>query len=429
MSPSPRGGEGLRALLLLLLLPFVMSCTAIDSTTRIERGPLLRTYERPVLLPGGVTSDVRVDWPMLKLTVVGYDVCRAEQVEEYAEEKITERTSGASGPALSTGIANTLASAVLLVVSFAVASSANTNLIDAGGFYGPSTRQYLQGASLVTLGIGLPALAVGLIARARTGEEVEAMRAEQVISQKDVRCNERPVTGPMTLVSAQGVPLPLQAADGALDVDGTKLTITPQTMRFADREVELTEEAQAMFFAWGACVALEQEGGKTLDSLSETGLLARAERLRECRIVRGDALKDAVAAADAELTRRRESGGPAAWAPGTNVSTFEEAVSAYAPTLKLSPNSKDLAVLDAPEAAEGRAVLLEGIVGEGITENIGIIQIGERQVFLFIPPRKSWGGTFPNGTRVEVVALISGRQTLGERSLPLLRAVWMRTAW
>ena len=134
-------------------------------------------------------------------------------------------------------------------------------------------------------------------------------------------------------------------------------------------------------------------------------------------------------AADSELARRRESGSPAAWAPGTNVSTFEEAVSAYAPSLKLAANSKDLAVLDTPEAAEGRAVLLEGIVGEGLTENIGIIQVGDRQVFLFIPPKKAWGGNFPNGTRVEVVALISGRQTLGERNLPLLRAVWMRTAW
>lgn len=203
----------------------------------------------------------------------------------------------------------------------------------------------------------------------------------------------------MSLVSAQGVLLPVQVADGALDVDGTQLKLVPETMRFADREVELTEAAQTMFSAWSACVALEQEGGKTLDSLSETGLLARAERLRECRTVRSD-LQEAVQAADAELTRRRETGSPAAWAPGTNVSTFEEAVSAYAPSLKLTPDSKDLAVLDAPEAAEGRAVLLEGIVGEGLTENIGIIQIGERQVFLFIPPKKSWGGTFPNGTRV-----------------------------
>ncbi|MDP1822524.1 MAG: hypothetical protein Q8L48_04760 [Archangium sp.] len=415
--------------LALILVPFVASCTALDSTTRVERGPLLRTFERPVLLEGGVTSDVRVDWPLLKLTVVGFDVCRAQQVEEYAEEKITERTSGAAGPALSTGIANTLASAVLLAVSFAVTSAADTNIIDGGGRYGPSTRQYVQGASLVTLGIGVPALIVGLIARARSGEDVEAQRAEQVISQKDARCNERPVTGPMTLVSAQGTAIPLQVVDGAIDVDGTKLTSVPESLRFAEREVELTEEAQVLFSAWAACAALEQDAAKTLDALSETGLLARAEKLRECRKVRGTSLDEAVKAADAELARRRETGSPAAWAPGTNVSTFEEAVSAYAPTLKLAANSKDNAVLDTPEAAEGRAVLLEGIVGEGLTENIGIIQVGDRQVFLFIPPKKSWGGNFPNGTRVEVVALISGRQTLGERSLPLLRAVWMRTAW
>jgi hypothetical protein len=415
---------------LLALVPYVMSCTAMDSTTRVERGPLLRTFERPVLLPGGVTSDVRVDWPLLKLTVIGYDVCRAQTVEEYAEEKITERTSNASGPAFSTGIAFTLASGILLAVSYAVSSGANTSVIDAGGNYGPSTRQFLQGASLITLGIGLPSLAVGLIARARSGEESVAQRAEQVTSQKDVRCNERPATGPLTMASAQGALLPLQVSDGALDLDGSKLTMVPESMRFGDREVELTEEAQATFAAWSACVSLEQEASKAVDTLSETGLISRAERLRECRRVRGDQLKYAVGAVDAELARRRESGSPAAWAPGTNVSTFEEAVSAYAPSLKLAPNSKDLAVLDNPESAEGRAVLLEGIVGEGITENIGIIQIGEKQVFLFIPPKRAWGNTnFPNGTRVEVVALISGRQTLGERTLPLLRAVWMRTAW
>ena len=419
----------MRRLVLLLALPLA-ACTAVDSTTRVERGPLLRTFERPVLLEGGVTSDVRVDWPMLKLTVVGYDVCRAEQVEEYAEEKITERSSSAAGPALSTGIANTLASGVLLAVSFAVASSANTNVIDAAGNYGPSTRQYLQGASLVTLGIGVPALIVGLIARARTGEEVQAQRAEQVVSQKDARCNERPVTGPLTLVSAQGAVVATQVADGALDLDGTKLKLVPETMKFAEREVELTEDARALFSAWGACVALEQETGKALETLSETALLARAERLRECRKVRGNALEAAVKAADAELARRRESGSPAAWAPGTNVSTFEEAVSAYAPTLKLSARPRRTWRCSTPRRPRrARQVLLEGIVGEGITENIGIIQLGERQVFLFIPPKRAWSGNFPNGTRIEAVALISGRQTLGERSLPLLRAVWMRTAW
>jgi hypothetical protein len=413
---------------LLLVVLVGSSCARIDATTRVERGPLLRSFERPTLLEGGITSDVRVEWPQLKLTVLRYDVCRAEQVEEYAEEKITERSSGAAGPALSTGIANTLASAVLFAVSFAVSSTPNTNVIDAGGRYGPSTQQYLQGASLVTLGIGVPALVVGLVARLASGDEIVAQKAEQVVGQRDARCNERPATGPMSLVSAQGASLPLQASDGALDVDGTKVTLAPEVLRFAEREVELSDDDRVLFEAWSACVALELEK-RPIDQLSEAGLLARAERLRACRNVRGDALNDAVKAVDDELLRRRESGSPAAWAPGTNVATFEEAVSAYAPTLKLAPNSKDLAVLDAMEAAEGRAVLVEGIVGEGVTENIGIIQIGEKQVFLFIPPRRSWGGDFPNGTRVEAVALLAGRQTLGERTLPLLRAVWMRTAW
>ena len=184
----------------LLALPLLVGCTAIESTTRVERGPMLRSFERPVLLPGGITSDVRVDWPLLKLTVVGYDVCRAQQVEEYAEEKITERTSGAAGPSLSTGIANTLASAVLLAVSFAVASSADTNLIDASGRYGPSLRQYFQGASLITLGIGLPALAVGLIARARSGAEARpAPRGRSSDPSPAARCSARPSDSPPAL--------------------------------------------------------------------------------------------------------------------------------------------------------------------------------------------------------------------------------------
>jgi hypothetical protein len=411
-------------------LVWLTGCASIDTTTRVERGPLLRTFERPVLLSGGITTDVRVEWPMLKLTVVSYDVCRAQTVEEYAEDHITERTSRAMGPAISTGIANILASAVLLGVSFAVTSTPNTNVIDRGGYYGPSTQQYVQGASLITLGVGVPALAVGLLTRLRTGDEVVTERAEQIVSQKDARCNERPATGPMTLVDAKGGSVSTQATDGAVDLDGTMVPkeLLPETIRFAERDVEFTGDGQAKFAAWAACVALVQDV-KPPDALSETGLLQRAERLRVCREVRGDAVAKDIAAVDAELARRRESGSPAAWAPGTNVASFEEAVSAYAPKLKLAANSNDLAVLDAPESAEGRAVLLQGIVGEGITENIGVVQIGDRQVFLFIPPKRAWTQTFPNGSRIEAVALISGRQTLGDKNLPLLRAVWMRAGW
>lgn len=412
-----------------LALVFLTGCTAIETNTRVERGPLLRSFERPALMPGGVTADVRAQWPLLKLTVVGYDVCRAQQIEEYAEDVVTERTSNAAGPSLSTGIATLLASGILFGIGYAVSDAPDQQLIDAGGRYGPSTRQYLHGASAVTLGIGVPALLVGLIARFRSGEEVETRRTEQVVSQRDARCNERPENGPFSLSSAQGARVPLEVVDGAIDVDGEKMPIVPEAMHFADRELELTEEDSALFAAWAACVALKLEAPGSLDALSESGLLSRAERLRECRRIRGEAIAAEVKATDEALAKRRETGGPAAWAPGTNVSSFEEAVAAYAPALKLAAGSKDLSVLEAPEAFEGRAVLVQGIVGDGLTENIGVIQVGEHELFLFIPPRRAWGGSFPVGTRIEAVALVSGRQALGEKNLPLLRAVWMRTAW
>ncbi|MFT3714116.1 MAG: hypothetical protein QM817_41165 [Archangium sp.] len=418
----------MKRLLTAWLVACLTACAPIETNTRVERGPLLRTFERPVLLQGGLTSDVRVEWPMLKLTVVSYDVCRAQSVEEYAEDHITERTSRAVGPSLSTGIANVLASAVLFGVSFALSSAPNTSIIDRGGYYGASTQQIVRGVSLTTIFIGVPALAVGLFTKLQTGDEVVTERAEQVVSQKDARCNERPSTGPMTLIDAKGGTVTMQTVDGALDIDGTKVPMTPETLRFAEREVELTEDGLAKFAAWSACVSLVQDT-KAVDALSETGLLARAEKLRMCRAVRGEAIAPTIAATDAELTRRRANGSPAAWAPGTNVSSFEEAVSAYAPKLKLAVNSKDLSVLDAPEAAEGRAVLIEGIVASGVTENIGVVQIGDREVFLFIPPRRAWTQSFPNGSRIEAVALISGRQAVGEKNLPLLRAVWMRAAW
>lgn len=412
-----------------LLLVFALAgCANIESNTRTERGPLLRTFDRPVLLPGSISADVRVAWPQLKLTVIGNDVCRAETVEEYAEDVITEKTSSAVGPSLSMGITGVLASAVLLGVSFLVSDAPNANVIDRAGHYGASTRQYVQGFSIGSVAVGVPSLLVGLFTKLGTGEATQTRRAEQVVSQKDARCNERPATGPMTLVSPQGASVALQAVDGALDVDGTTMTLVPEELRFADRPVELADDARAKFEAWNACVAVHLDA-KPVAALSETGLLARADRLRTCRLVRGESISAAISEVDAELGRRRESGSPAAWAPGTSVGSFEEAVSAYAPKLKLAVNSKDLAVLDVPESAEGKAVLLEGIIGQALTENIGVVQVGERKVFLFIPPRRTWTQSFPSGTRVEVVALISGRQTVGDTTLPLLRAVWMRTAW
>ena len=129
------------------------------------------------------------------------------------------------------------------------------------------------------------------------------------------------------------------------------------------------------------------------------------------------------------ILKRREGGDLGALPVGPNVTSFEEAVSSYSPRLKLTVGSPDLAKLEQVEELVGQSAVIEGIVTDGVTPNIGVVQIGARSVFLFLPTQKAWGGDYAVGTRVEVVAVVVGTQTLGDRTLPLLRAVWMRPAF
>jgi hypothetical protein len=411
------------------MLLLLSACVPLETNTRTERGPLLRTFTRTQTVEGGATVDVRADWPTLKLTLTAYDTCRAETLEAYAEERITERSARSAGPALATGIANVLAAGVLFGVSFAVSDAPNLSTIDEAGRYGASARQYVQGVSLATLIVGVPALAVGVIGLLRSGTDVETLKVEQVVSQRDARCNERPAAGVVTLVGTRGVVAQKPTVDGAVDFAATELSGAPESVQLGGADVPIDEEAQAALWGFGACLMLERDGERQLDQLGEGDLLARAEKLRRCRVVRGAAVAEAIRAVDEELKARRESGAPGAFAPGANVGSFEEAVSAYAPRLVLEKDSADLTKLDAPELLEGQAVLIRGIVVEGMTTNIGVVQVGERQLYLFIPPKRAWGGDFGNGTRVEAVALMAGVQTVGERTLPLARAVWMRLAF
>ncbi len=411
------------------LLALLSSCAPLEATTRTERGPLLRTYTRPQVLTGGATAEVRAQWPTLKLTVSAHDTCRAEAVEAYAEERITERTARPAGPALATGIANVLAAGVLFGVSLAVSGVPNVSVIDEAGRYGASTRQYVQGASLVTLLVGVPALVVGLVGVARSGTEVELQTSEQVVSQRDARCNERPAEGAVTLLGSRGVVARGLARDGAVDFDAAALLGAPESIQLEGADVQLDDDARAVLWGFGACAQLARSGERPLDALGEGELLARAEALRQCRVVRGAEVSGAIRAVDDELALRRGSGAPGAFAPGAGVESYEDAVSAYAPRLTLEPGSPDLAALDAPEPLDGKPVLLRGVVVEGLAENIGVVQVGPRQLYVFIPPRRAWGGDFGNGTRVEAVAVMAGTQTVGERTLPLARAVWMRPAY
>lgn len=411
------------------LLAVCTACAPIERTVRTERGPLLRSFSRQQVVEGGLRGQVQVAWPRLEVQVGEHDVCRELAIDEYAEERITERSAPAAGPAFSTGIATTLAAGLLLGISFLLSSAPDTTVIDTAGRFGPAPRTVMQGWSLVALGIGLPALAVGGIAMLRTGEDVEQRKVEQETGQKDVECNLRGVSGALRLVGARGDVGAVVLKDGAGSVEAGALKGLVDELVLAERPVQLDERGLLTLAAFSACLALEAEGARAPESLGEGALLARVDKLRTCRQVRPDALVEQLEAAEAEVSRRRETGAPGAFAPGPTVASFEDAVSAYAPRLSFKAGSPDLAKLDAPDALNGQAVFMKGIVSAGLAENIGVLQLGEREVFVFIPPKRAWGGDFGNGARVEAVAVMAGWQTVGEKTLPLARLVWMRPAF
>lgn len=414
------------ALALLLLLT---GCARIEQTVRTERGPLLRSFTRPQVVEGGLRGQVKVSWPRLELQVEAHDVCREVSLDEYAEERITERSSPAAGPALSTGIASTLGAGVLFGVSFLLSNAPDTTVIDTAGRFGPPPRTIMQGSAVVALAVGLPALVVGAIAWLRTGEETEQRRVEQETGQRDVECHQRGVAGTLRLHGARGDVGQVTLSEGLGGVEASSLRGPVDELLFGDRAVELDEAGQLTLSAFSACLSVDAEGAPAPESLGEGALLTRTERVRQCRQVRGDALTQPLAALEAEVQRRRESGAPGAFAPGPSVASFEDAVSAYAPRLSLKAGSADLPRLDAPDALNGQAVFIQGVVTAGIASNIGVLQVGERELFVFIPPKRAWGGDFSNGARVEAVAVMAGWQTVGEKTLPLARLVWMRAAF
>jgi hypothetical protein len=418
-----------RALPLLLLA--CGACVNVDSTTRVERGPLLRTFDREQIVEGGVRGSVTAQWPKLYVALEGHDTCRSQKLEEYAEEHTTERSSTEIGAALSTGIACTLAGAGLLAASPLVSGEPNRKNIDSGGHYGASDRQLVQGWSIVTLAVGVPALVVGVIGYLRQGSVTEVKKVEQVAGQKEVECRQRDVDGPVQLMSEQHPAATGTAIAGSkLEFDESSLmTVGVDRVLFFGREVELDDASRRVLDGFSACRQLQREQVATAGALSTGALMNRLERVRACRLLRPEAMAQEGAALEAEVAHRREGGDPGAFPVGPNVTGFEEAVSAYAPRLTLSERSEDLSRLDAIDEVVGQAAVVEGIVTEGVTANIGVLQVGNRRLFLFLPSQRAWGGDFPPGTRVEAVAVVVGEHTLGNQTLPLLRAVFMRPAF
>jgi hypothetical protein len=402
-------------------------CITMEDTVRTERGPLLRTFERPLIVEGGVSGRLSVEWPKLSIALEGYDTCRTEKVEEYAEDKIREHRGTGAGASLSAGVAFTVAGGIGLGVSYALSNAPNMERIDTAGNYGPSARVTARGWSIAGLAIGVPALVVGIVQWLRTGEDVETVKVEQVASQRDETCNVRQIDGPIYLRvedgTAQG---PAATKDSVATFEAKQLTADVDSFAFYEREVALDDASRSLLLAFNGCARLEREAVASPEALSTGALLKRLEAARACRQVRGDAVAQEQARLDAELSRRREGGEAGTFLPGAKrLNGFEEAVSAYPPRFTLEDGSADVG--RPVEQLTSQSVLLKGRVQAGLSANIGVVSYAQREMFVFLPPDAPWASEdFPLGVKVEVIGIVSGLQTVGELTAPLLRAIWMR---
>lgn len=414
-----------RALSLTLVL--VTACAGMDETVRKERGPLLRTFERPRVVEGGVAGRVSVAWPLLTVQLQGFDTCRTETIDEYAEDEIHEHRGSGAGAALSAGVLFTVASGVLLGVGQLLSGTPNFNTIDGAGNYGAPPRFTARAWSLGLIIVGLPALTVGIVQSLRTGEDVETVRVEQLASQRDETCNVRAIDGPLWLRSESGVAAgPLPTKDGALTLDASTLKGDIDELVFYERVVTLDEGSLSLLTAFNGCGHLLREGAAEPEAMSSGALLKRVEWARECRQVRGDLVAAEQTRLEAEVQRRRLGGEAGAFAPGAkSLGSFEEATTAWPPRFTLEEGGPDAD--RSVESMTGQTVLLKGRVQAGLSPNIGVVTVGTRELFVFIPPDAKWASDdFSSGSPVEVIGVVSGLQTVGDRTAPLVRAVWMR---
>ncbi|MHB8873031.1 MAG: hypothetical protein ACYC8T_05035 [Myxococcaceae bacterium] len=197
-----------------LAFAVLAGCAHVEVDRRVERGPTLRTFERELAAEGGLAGEVEAKWPQMAVWVSAYDLCRVHKVEEYIEERITERSASSAGPSLALGVTSTLVGAGLFLARPAFSDDPSSRVIDRGGHYGPSTRQLATGWAIGLVIVGVPALVVGVLGYSQAGEEVETRKAEQVLSATEQRCHPRPVNGTVELSDSRGPKGPARETTG-----------------------------------------------------------------------------------------------------------------------------------------------------------------------------------------------------------------------
>jgi hypothetical protein len=403
-------------------------CVRVVHETRTERGPVLRSFEREVPTGvGGVMARVVPRYPELELAFSAYELCRQERVEEIIEEQVTESSAPQAGPAFALGVAGTVVGAGLWGFRSAFSDQPDTRRIDEEGRHPPSPRQAATTWGTVLLVVGIPALVTGVVGLQQSGERVQGRRLEQVASSLEVPCRTSPIDGEVMLERATG------PQTVTVRTEGGKVTLSAQALQnlrlasvhFNGAPVLLPEEEAHTLEAFLACgQALPPLAGDVLGELPEGELVARYNATRRCAQVAPEAAGDAVRALEGEIHRRRGSSlSPVGRAPAT----FDEAVQAWPPGLRLEAGHPDLAQLERTERLAGRTVYARGRQVQRVDGNVALLDVGGHPLLVFVPPDATWPSYFPDGTWVEVLGVVVGRQALGQLEAPLLRAMWMRS--
>lgn len=418
---------------LCVLIAGSAGCVRVNHETRVEKGLVLRAYEREVPSgEGGVIAEVSVAYPEVTLSFARFERCRQERVEEVVEERITESFAPSAGPSFALGVTGTAAGAGLLAFRGAFSDQPNTRQIDENGNYGPSARTVSTTWSAVLLTVGLPALVTGVVGLLQSGEKVERRKVEQVASSKEHACNQAPVDGEVQLVRVAGEGGDTQSVPtrgGRVTFGAGQLT----QMRLASvhvngEQVLMPEEEAAKLEAFLSCQGvLPVPAPAGLAVMAEAELVDRYNAARTCALVAGAQGEKASAALGAEILRRREGKPGPEVREGPRLRSFEEALSMYPPKFELREGSAGLEVLAAPETAVGAPVMIQGVLVRHVEENILVVQIGSSEVLLFLPPDAPFAVSVGEGAQVEGVAVIVGQQALDGQSRPLLRAVWIQS--
>lgn len=284
----------------------VSGCVRIDTQVRTERGPHLRTFEREKQLPGSLRAEVTAQWPVLTAKVVAVDICQKETVDEFLEYRVTERSSPGAGPTLSAGISATLVGGILLATTPLFSAEPERSLVNGVERTGASARQVAITWSIGALIVGVPALAVGLIQLARTGQSTQTVKAEQVMSLRESSCHQRPATGAIVLGEpAQGR---VWAAQAAGDDAVTWRAETWQggdleRIYLAEQAVELDEPGLRTLHAFASCLRV---GARSAAETPMAQLQARRDDVVGCLPLREEEMTRLRAAIDGELKKRRE---------------------------------------------------------------------------------------------------------------------------